>query len=199
MANGQDANQTMCGLLRGWRVVVLAPWGLTWWPGTLKRGLSPWRKLMFGAESFSLLQGHVEADEAYIGGRRSGGKRGLGVEGKTVVMGLKERRGRLATEVIPNVRKVTLREVVNRKVEKGSIVSTDELMSYGLLDGDGYVHGAAKQGAKEWANYDYRQDVVHHTNHVEFFWKLFKHSVRGTHIHISQKYTQRYLDEFSFR
>ena len=36
-------------------------------------------------------------------------------------------------------------------------------------------------------------------NHVESFWKQFKASVRGTHIHISAKYMQRYLDEFTFR
>jgi transposase len=47
--------------------------------------------------------------------------------------------------------------------------------------------------------YDYRQDALHHTNSVESFWKLFKASVRSTHIHVSSKYMNRYLDEFSFR
>ena len=31
------------------------------------------------------------------------------------------------------------------------------------------------------------------------FWHLFKASVAGTHIHISQKYLDRYLGEFEFR
>ena len=43
-------------------------------------------------------------------------------------------------QVIPNVKKFTLRKAVNERVEKGSTVSTDELMSYGLLTGDGYVN-----------------------------------------------------------
>ena len=47
--------------------------------------------------------------------------------------------------------------------------------------------------AKEWKRGE------HHTNSVESFWKLFKYSVRSTHIHISGKYMQRYLDEFTFR
>jgi hypothetical protein len=34
---------------------------------------------------------------------------------------------------------------------------------------------------------DYRHGATHHTNHVELFWKLFKYSVRSTHIHISAK------------
>ena len=84
-------------------------------------------------------------------------------------------------------------------VEPGSIVSTDELMSYGLLTGDGYKHGMVKHGSKEWSYYDYRHDAVHNTNRVESFWRLFKKSVASTHIHISSKYADRYLDEFSFR
>ena len=48
---------------------------------------------------------------------------------------MKERGGRIQTEVVPNVKKATLRDAVLRNVEPGSTVSTDELMSYGLLDG----------------------------------------------------------------
>lgn len=156
------------------------------------------RDLMGKVDGFAMLQGHVELDEAYVGGHRPG-KRGRGAAGKTIVMGLKERGGRLTTEVIPNIKKATLRGVVLDNVEKGSIVSTDELMSYGLLNDDGYKHGTVEHGAKMWTYYDYRHDAKHHTNNVESFWKLFKTSVRSTHIHISSKHMQRYLNEFSFR
>lgn len=156
------------------------------------------RKLMAKADGFEMLAGHVELDEAYVGGRRPG-KRGRGAAGKTIVMGMVERGGRMAAEIIPDVKKATLREVTLRNVEPGSTVSTDELMSYGLLAGDGYAHGAVKHGAKEFSYYDYRTKETHHTNHVESFWHLFKASVRGTHVHISAKYMQRYLDEFTFR
>ncbi len=37
----------------------------------------------------------------YVGGRRSGGKRGRGAPGKTIVMGLAERGGRMKAVVIP--------------------------------------------------------------------------------------------------
>lgn len=156
------------------------------------------RKLMEQADGFAMLQGHIEADEAYVGGRRPG-KRGRGAEGKTIVMGLKARGGRMTAEAIPNVKKATLREVVLRKVESGATVSTDELFSYGLLTSDGYQHGAVKHGAKEWSYYDYRHGVMHHTNNVESFWRLFKKSVASTHIHVSAKYMNRYLSEFTFR
>jgi transposase len=97
------------------------------------------------------------------------------------------------------VQKDTLRAAVTRAVEPGSIVSTDELVSYGLLEPDGYKHGAVKHGAKEWAYYDYRHDATHHTNGVENFWRLFKNSIKSTHIRVSAKYMDRYLSEFAFR
>ena len=156
------------------------------------------RKLMQKADGFEILQGHVEADEAYVGGARPG-KRGRGAAGKTIVMGLKQRDGRIRAEVIENIKKATLREVVLRNVEPGAIVSTDELMSYGLLEGDGFTHGTVKHGAKEYAYYDYRHGVTHHVNNVESFWRLFKKSIASTHIHVSQKHMGKYLGEFTFR
>lgn len=156
------------------------------------------RKLMDSADPGGVLRGHVELDEAYVGGHRPG-KRGRGAAGKTIVMGLTERYGRMQAEVIPDIRSETLKEVVKRSIEPGAIVSTDELVSYGLLESDGYKHGMVKHGAKEWAYYDYRHNVTHHTNTVENFWRLFKNSIRSTHIHVSAKYMDRYLNEFAFR
>lgn len=101
--------------------------------------------------------------------------------------------------MIPNVKKDTLRNVVLENVAEGSVVSTDELYSYNLLTGDGYQHGAVKHGAGEYAHYDYRTGNNFHVNTVEGFSRLFKASVRSTHVQISGKHMQRYLDEFTFR
>ena len=156
------------------------------------------RLLMSKADGFETLKGHVEIDEAYVGGRRSGST-GRGSLGKTIVVGLIERGGRTSAESVPNIKMETLREVVLRTVEKGSVVSTDELISYGLLKDDGYDHKRVVHSKRKWRTYNYRRDEWHHTNSVESFWKLFKYSVRGTHIHISSKYMDRYLREFTFR
>jgi len=150
------------------------------------------RKLMAKADGFEKLKGHVEADEAYIGGHRPG-KPGRGAAGKTIVMGMKERGGRMNTEILPNVKMGSLRRAMLKNVERGSTVSTDELYSYDLLTFEGYKHGRVKHASNEWARGN------HHTNSVESFWSLFKHSVRSTHIHISSKYMNRYLSEFTFR
>jgi transposase len=144
-----------------------------------------------------LLTGHVEMDEAYVGGRRSGSKRGRGAEGKAIVMGMKKRGGRSVTQVIPDVREPTLRDLALENIETGSVVSTDELMSYSLLAGDGFIHGAVKHGAKEWSYYDYRTGETPST--IESFWKLFKYSVRSTHIHLSREKLPLYLAEFCYR
>jgi transposase-like protein/predicted RNA-binding Zn-ribbon protein involved in translation (DUF1610 family) len=158
------------------------------------------RDLTAKAQSFdALLAGHVELDEAYVGGRRSGGKRGRGAPGKTIVMGLASRDGQMKAVVIPDVKKDTLRNVVLDNVEPGSVVSTDELYSYNLLTGDGFTHGAVKHGKKEYAHYDYRSGETFHVNTVEGFWRLFKASIRSTHVQISSKHMQRYLSEFTFR
>jgi transposase-like protein len=138
-------------------------------------------------------------DEAYVGGVRHGGKRGRGAEGKTIVMGMKERGGRMEAVVIPNVKTETLKAVVTGAVEPGSIVSTDELVSYGLLKADGYRHGQVKHAEEDWAHYDYRLGALISTNNIESFWSLFKASIRSTHIHVSRQHMQRYLDEFTFR
>ena len=81
-----------------------------------------------------------------------------------VAMGIKERGGKMTTEVIPNVKKVTLRKAVNGRVENGSAVSTNELFSYNLLTGDGYQHGRVKHRRKQWTSYDVENDVLHHVN-----------------------------------
>jgi transposase len=156
------------------------------------------RKLMVKADGDAMLRGHVELDEAYIGGARHG-KRGRGAAGKTIVLGMKERGGRMAAQVIPNAKRDTLRDIVNERVAPASIVSTDEFVSYGLLDADGYQHGMVRHGAKEYAHYDHYRGVTHHTNSVENFWRLFKAAIRSTHIHVSPKCMDRYLGEFTFR
>jgi transposase-like protein len=156
------------------------------------------RDLMSKADGFEMLQGHVELDEAYVGGHRAG-KRGRGAAGKTIVMGLKERGGRMETVIIPDVKTNTLKSVVHDTVKIGSTVSTDELVSYGLLEGSGYKHGQVKHAEKDYSHYDYRLGEKISTNNVETFWRLFKKSVASTHIHISGKHMQRYLDEFTFR
>jgi transposase len=156
------------------------------------------RKLMAKADGFEMLKGHVEIDEAYIGGYREHGGPGKG-ENKTIVLGLVERGGRTVAKAIPNLKKETVRPFIYENIKAGSAVSTDEASIYDLLKSAGYDHKSVNHSKKEWTKYSYRRDEFHHTNSVESFWRLFKNSVRSTHIHVSEKYMDQYLKEFTFR
>jgi transposase len=154
------------------------------------------RDLMIEANGFKLMQGHIEMDEAYVGGHHPGIV-GRGALGKTIVLGIKERGGRMVAEVIPDAKERTIRQHVRHYVKEGSTVSTDEYVSYRLLKKAGYQHGTVNHSADEYARWD--NGTLHHVNTVESFWKLFKDSIRSTHIHVSPKYLDRYLGEFTFR
>lgn len=138
------------------------------------------------------MSGHVEVDESYFGGRRRGsGKRGP--QGKTVVFGMLERGGNVRGRVVANVRRVTLRPIITKNVKPGSTISSDELFTYHALPAHGYIHGTVKHSAEQYVN------GTHHVNGIEGFWKHLKYGIRSTHIHVSAKYLQQYVEEFGFR
>ena len=139
------------------------------------------------------LDGVIEADETYVGGQTSGGKRGRGAPNKTVVFGMLERNGDIMTKVVPNVRKRTLHPIIAENVTKGSIVHTDELRSYSGLSKSGYRHETVNHGREEYVNGSC------HVNGLEGFWARLKLSIHGTHVHVSGKYLQHYAKEFEYR
>jgi transposase-like protein len=114
-------------------------------------------------------------------------------------MGMVERGGRTVAKSVPNLRAETVRPFVYQNIKAGSAISTDEASIYDLLKNAGYDHKSVNHSKYEWTKYNYRRDEWHHTNSVESFWKLFKSSIRSTHIHVSEKYMDRYLKEFTFR
>jgi transposase-like protein len=150
------------------------------------------RKLM--KENASLLFGEIEADETMIGGKRKG-KRGRGAEGKTVVFGQLQRKGKINACVVENVKAETLLPHFQDNIAKGSKLMTDELHSYKkiakVLDLD---HDTVQHGAKQYAKANGT-----HTNTVEGFWSQMKRSMDGTHHVISPKYLPAYVSEFQWR
>ncbi len=151
------------------------------------------RKYMTKADGHSGLSGHVEVDETMIGGKKSGGKRGRGAAGKTIVFGMVERDGEMITRVVENVKRKTLEDHIMENVAKGTRISSDELKSYASLWKQGYRHQAVNHSADEWV----RDDV--HVNTAEGFWSRLKLSIRGTHVHVSAKHLPKYLGEFEYR
>lgn len=86
------------------------------------------RKYMGRIDGDSGLSGHVEADEAYMGGKpRAKNNAGFHTFGnntkleKTVVFGMVQRGGDIITRVVPNVRKKTLLPLIEQYVAKGTV------------------------------------------------------------------------------
>ena len=151
------------------------------------------RKYMASVDDEMPLGGVVEADETYVGGRTTGGKRGRGAPGKTVVFGMLERGGDVMTKIVQNVQKKTLQPLIKENVERGSTVQTDELKSYNGLAKVGFEHETVNHSAGEYVRGDC------HVNGLEGFWARLKLSIRGTHVHVSGKHLQKYVKEFEFR
>ena len=79
--------------------------------------------------------GIVEVDESVFGAKRVKGKRGRGAYGKTVVFGIKERLGKVYTEIVPDCSKATLQSIIRGKVAPESVINSDGWRGYnGLVD-----------------------------------------------------------------
>ena len=151
------------------------------------------RKFMAEVDGETPLGGTVEADETYVGGKRSGGKGGRGAPGKTIVFGMLERGGDVMVQVVPNVSKRVLYPIITENVEPGSTVHTDEFGTYRQLDREGYKHKAVSHKLGEYVNGDC------HVNGLEGFWARLKLAIRGTHVHVSRKHLPKYVKEFEYR
>ena len=117
-----------------------------------------------------LLSGEVEVDESYFGGRRKG-KRGLGAAGKIPVFGILKRKNKVFTKVIPDARTVTLMPIMQEKIKPDSIVYTDSLSSYNVLDVSEFRHYRINHS-------ELFADSKNHINGIENFWNQAKRHLR---------------------
>jgi transposase len=121
-------------------------------------------------EDESLLEGEIEIDESYFGGRRKG-KRGRGSAGKIPVFGLLKRKGKVYTKVINDVKSSTLMPIIHQKIVPDSIVYTDTFRSYNALDITHFKHERINH-SKLFA------DKKNHINGIENFWNQAKRHLR---------------------
>jgi transposase len=93
--------------------------------------------------------GEFEVDETYIGARKPG-KRGRGAAGKSIVLGMAQRKGDVSTIVTPDLKRSTLYPIIKEHVVPDSMIYTDEYRIYDRLSGQGYNHERVHHASKVW-------------------------------------------------
>ena len=112
--------------------------------------------------------GEVEIDESYFGPRRVRGKRGRGAGGKTPVIGLLKRGGKVFTEIVENCSKQALMPIIKGQVLSEATVYTDGWKSYDGLVLGGYKHHRIHHHQNQFAR------GRNHVNGIESFWSFTK-------------------------
>jgi transposase-like protein len=145
------------------------------------------------------LQGVVEADETYVGGKERNRKRqdkqkktGRGTD-KTPVVVLVERGGQARSFRMANVTGFELKGAIRRNVARESRIMTDSFKSYRGLGKEFASHEYVSHSDGEYV----RGEV--HTNTAENYFSILKRGIDGTYHHISEAHLPRYLAEFDFR
>jgi transposase-like protein len=147
----------------------------------------------------------VEMDETFIGGsaknmharERIRKISGSGQSGKTVVMGILERKtsqkhSTVRAMVLPrHPSQQDVYQVIHKHVEFGAHLMTDDNGAYRRLYQD-FEHQFVDHVDK------YAEGIVH-TNGLENFWSLFKRCIKGTHVSVEPYHLAAYLDSEAFR
>ncbi len=144
------------------------------------------------------LEGRVEMDDAYLGGERSGGKRGRGAAGKqpfvAAVETTPERKPkRLRLSVVKGFRKKEVERIAKCHIAPGSNVVSDGLSCWPAVEKAGCSHrpmvtGSGKRAAG-WAPFRWVNSTL---GNIET-------AIVGTYHHVSPKHAQAYLTSFAYR
>lgn len=147
-----------------------------------------------------MLDGTVEMDETYIGGRLHGaGKdwRGKQRTNKEVVIGIRKRNGDLRFFHTEDAKIGTLQKYIEENLsEDVDVVITDELPAYRRALGK---HRVKHQTVNHWKKEYVRRGTDIHTNTIESAFSLLKRGIVGSWHKVSAKHLPAYLDEMTFR
>ncbi|WP_263378878.1 IS1595 family transposase [Granulicella paludicola] len=155
-------------------------------------------RLAMQEDDSTQLKGTVEMDETFVGGKAKNmhaSKRAKlyntpgTVKGKTVVVGMLERGGKVRAGVVAERIKAVLLEIAHTHIAPGSTLMTDELGAYKGVDLQHEVINHAEACVNSHI----------HTNGIENFWSLLKRGLGGTYISVEPFHLFRYIDEQMFR
>lgn len=140
----------------------------------------------------SKLQGTIEADETWVGGKAN--RQPKRPAPKTPVVALVERKGGIRAFPVQRVSKNTVSRAIVENCDPLSRLYTDQSPVYPAM-GKAFEggHHSVNHGRDEYV----RGDV--HVNTAESFFALLKRGIHGTFHHVSKPHLGRYVDEFAFR
>ena len=146
------------------------------------------------------LNGIVEADETFIGGKPRGHrkdddqdppKRGRGTK-KQPVIGALARGGKVVAQPSEKVTGKTLKAFLSRFVQADdSLLVTDEYSGYNRMH-EWVPHFTINHAVA------YAQGLIH-TNTIEGFWSLVKRAIFGQHHHYSKAHAAAYIVEACYK
>lgn len=147
-----------------------------------------------------MLENQVEIDETFIGGKEKNkhaskkikNAQGRSTKGKTPVLGILERDGKVFAVPVKNTAPSTIQPIMVDVVKAGSTIYTDEWIGYKGLSVR-FEHRVVQHGIGE-----YVIGVVH-TNGIEGFWAGLKRSIIGIYHQVSSKHLHRYCNEAAYR
>jgi transposase-like protein len=146
-----------------------------------------------------ILTGPVEMDETYYGAPKKNQHANKRIAGthkdKQPVSGIVERKGRVITRVVSDVKEKTLMPIIAERVLPKSVVYTDSYTSYDKVHrmGENYRHERVNHSSGIYV-------MGHvHTQTFEGFWSLLKRGVGGVYHSVSTKYLQSYCNEYAYR
>jgi ribosomal protein L37AE/L43A/transposase-like protein len=144
------------------------------------------------------LSGRVELDDAYLGGERTGGKRGRGAAGKTLFVAAVEttpegKPVRLKLRRVTSFCNRALSGFAKRSLDPMCEVVSDGLACCGAVADAGCAHKASKTGSGAAAA---RTPAFKRVNPAL---RNIKAAIVGTYRVIDQTHVPRYLAEFEYR
>jgi len=145
-----------------------------------------------------MLDGTVEMDETYIGGKKRGIGHKRARETKEVVIGLRKRGGDVRFFHAADVEAGTLARYIQDNLSADfDVIITDEWSAYPKAMIKSGVHKRQHRTIRHKDKVYVRGEV--HTNSVESAFSLLKRGIVGTWHKISAKHLPAYLEEMSFR
>jgi transposase-like protein len=145
-----------------------------------------------------MLDGTIEMDETYVGGKKIGQGVYAGKKAKEVVIGIRQRNGDLRFFHARDARSGNVAQYIRENVsEDVDVIVTDEFAAYPFAMTKAGVP-AEKHKTIKHKNRVYVQGDIH-TNTVESAFSLLKRGIMGTWHKISAKHLPAYLDEMQFR